>query len=101
MVRTELECVDHQLHCAANWIDPFFLREVFFEDVVLQSSRNLFPVRALLLGNNQIHSEENGGWRVNRLRYRSLFERNAVEQNFHVRYRRTGDAAFPDFPSVN
>ena len=98
MVRTELKGIDHQLHRRANWIDPFFLSDVFFEDVVLQSSGNLFPVGALLLGNNQIHSEENGGWRVNCLRYRSLLERNAVEQNFHVRQRRNGDAAFSDFP---
>src|ERR1022692_4210311 len=45
-LRSELKGVDHQPHRRRGRIDVFLLRDVFLENVVLDRSGNLFPVRA-------------------------------------------------------
>src|SRR5207237_2955142 len=96
MARTELEGVDDEFHRGAYRVNPLLLRDVLLEYVVLERARNFSEVRALLLGDDQIHREQDGRGRVYRLRDRDLFERDAVEENFHVRERRDGDAALAD-----
>src|SRR5208283_48088 len=55
-LRSELKGVDDQPHGGSRWIDIFFLRDVFLQNIVLNRARNLFPVRTLLFGDDQIHS---------------------------------------------
>ena len=56
--RSELEGVDHQPHRRRRRIDIFLLRDVFLQNVVLDRAGNLFPVRALLFGDHQIHGPQ-------------------------------------------
>ena len=55
VLRTELEGIDHQPHGRRRRIDVFLLRDVFLENIVLNGAGNFLPVRALLLGDDQIH----------------------------------------------
>src|SRR5208337_3505263 len=43
-LRSELEGVNHQAHRGRGRIDIFLLRDVFLQDVVLDSAGNLLPV---------------------------------------------------------
>ena len=71
--------VDDQLHRRFDRVYPFFLRDVFLQDIVLQSARDLFEIGFLFLGDDQIHRQKDRGGRIYRLRDRHLIERNAVE----------------------
>src|SRR5437667_4385104 len=44
IIGAELESVSHQLHGRPDGIDPLFLSNVFFQEVVLQRAGNLFPI---------------------------------------------------------
>src|SRR5205085_9411960 len=93
----ELECVRDEFHRRTNRINPLLLRYVLLKYVVLKRAGNLLPIRALLFSNDQIHCQKNGSRSIDCLRDCDLFERNAIEQNFHVRERRDSDAALADF----
>ena len=84
MLRAELKRIDHQLHRWLDGINPFFLSNVFLENIVLQSSGHFLPVGALLLRHNQIHRQQNRRRRVDRLGNCYLLKRDLVEQDFHV-----------------
>ena len=58
---------------------------------------SVLPVRALLLGDDQIHREDHRRRRVDRHRRRDVGERDAVEQPLHVGERDDADAALADF----
>ena len=95
--RAELESVDHQPHRRRRRIDVFLLRDVFLENVVLNRAGNLFPVRALLLRDHQIHRPQHRRGRVDGHRDRGFFQIDAAEKNFHVFERIDGHAALADF----
>ena len=84
VARAELEGVNDEFHRGADRVNPLLLRDVLLEDVVLKRARNFVEVRALLFGDYQVHREQHGGGRVDRLRDRHLFERDAVEEHLHV-----------------
>ncbi len=46
----EFERINHQPHRRFRRIDVFLLRDVFFQNVVLERARNFLPIRALLFG---------------------------------------------------
>ena len=60
----EFESVDDQAHGRFGRVDVFLLRDVFLEDVVLQSAGEFFPVGALFFGDRQIHGPDDGGGRI-------------------------------------
>ena len=92
----ELEGVDHQPHRRRRRIDVFLLRDVFLQDVVLDGAGNLLPVRALLLGDRQIHRPQDRCRRVDGHRDRGLLQVDAVEEDLHVLQRIDGHAALAD-----
>src|SRR5258705_9680880 len=57
----EFEGVNHQAHGWFGRVDVFLLRDVFLEDVVLQSAGDLFPVRALFFRDGEIHRPDDCG----------------------------------------
>ena len=97
VARAELEGVNDEFHRGADRVNPLLLRDVLLEYIVLERAGNFSEVCALLLCDHQIHRQEDGRGRVYSLRDRHLFERDAVEENFHVRERRDGDSALADF----
>ena len=58
VLRAVLEGVDNKFHRRLYRIDPFFLRDVFFQDVVLKRARDLLEVGLLLFCDNEIHRKK-------------------------------------------
>ncbi len=56
--------VDHQTHRRLGRVDVFLLRDVFLEDIVLQSAGKFIPVRALLFRYGKIHRPDDRRGRV-------------------------------------
>ena len=80
----ELEGVDHQPHRRCWRIDVLLLCDVLLQDVVLQRARDLLPVCALLLRDDEIHGPQYGRGRVNRHRDGDLFKIDAGEEDLHI-----------------
>src|SRR5215813_266737 len=96
MTRAKLESISNEFHRRTNRIDPLFLSNVLFQNIVLKSSRNLLPVCALLLGYDQIHRQKNRRWRIDRLGDSDALQGNTIKQHFHISEGRYGDAALAD-----
>ena len=70
--------------------------DVFLEDVVLDRPGQRLPAHAPLLGQGEVHRQEDGGRGVDRHRDADLVERDAVEQDGHVLERVDGHADLAD-----
>ena len=97
VLRAEFESIDHQPHRRFRRIDVLLLRDIFLENVVLQSTGDFLPIGALLFRDRQIHRPDHRRRRIDRHRSRHIGERNLVEQHFHIRQRADRYAALSDF----
>ena len=79
--------------------DPFLLRDVFFQDVVLQRSLKISKADALAFSDHKIHGEENDGGTVDGHRHAHPIKRNVAKQGFHIRHRVDGHAASSNLAS--
>jgi hypothetical protein len=70
--------------------------DVLLEHVVLDRAPELARVDALLLPDELVHQQQQGGRRVDRHRRRDLIERDPVEQRLHVLDRVDRDADLAD-----
>ena len=93
----ELDGIGDQPHGRPRRKDVFLLRDVFLEDVVLQSSREAAPIDTLLLRHRQVHGPQNRGGRIDGHGDRDIAQRNSAEQDFHILERADRRAAFADF----
>src|ERR1700693_4145290 len=93
----ELEGVDHQAHGGFGRVDVFLLRDVFLEDVVLQSAGEFFPIGALFFRDRKIHGPDYGGGRIDGHGRGDVGQGNFVEEHFHVSEGTDGHATFADF----
>ena len=91
------ENVGDDAHGRADGIDVGAAGDVFLEDVVLHGAGEFCEVGALLFGDGDVQAEKNGGGGVDGHRGGDFFERDAVEERFHVFERIDGDADFADF----
>src|SRR5215469_10713346 len=64
LLGAEFESVDDEAHGRARRVDVFLLRDVFLEDVVLNCAADVFPVRALLFSDGEVHRPDDGGGRI-------------------------------------
>ncbi len=93
----EFEGVDDQTHGRFRRVDVFLLRDVFLEDVVLESAGNFAPVGALFFGYGKIHGPDDSGGRIDSHRGGDVGERDLVKEDFHIGERADGDTAFANF----
>jgi hypothetical protein len=89
--------VDHQTQRWFRRKDVLLLRDVFFQNVVLESAGKRLEAGSLLVGHREIHRPQDRGRRINGHRGGYAGERDVVEKYFHVGKRTDGDAAFPHF----
>jgi hypothetical protein len=83
---------------SARRIDVGAARHVLLEDVVLNGAHDFLRGDALLLGDGDVHGEENRGGGVDRHGGGDFVEGNLVEEDFHVGEGIDGDADFADLP---
>ena len=95
LLRAEREDVGDDPHRRTRRKDVLLLRDEFLQDVVLDRARQLLPVGALLLGDDQVHREDHRGRRIDRHRRGDVAERDTVEERLHVGERRHVHAALP------
>ena len=96
VLRRVFKRVDHELHRGLDRVNPFFLCDVFLENVVLQGARDLVEVSFSVFlrrpDTSQGRSEPERLLSVKRLHC----QRNAVEENFEICKARDSDTAFAD-----
>src|SRR2546423_464875 len=92
-----LETIHYKSKRGLDRINPRMLRHVLLQNVVLYGASQLLRIDTLLLGSSYVEAIENDRRSVDGHGCGDLIERNAVEQNFHVRKARDGDAALADF----
>jgi hypothetical protein len=95
--RSPFKRVDHQFDARFGRENKFFLRNEFFQNIVLCRPTKILEFEALFLRVRQVHRPDCAGGRVDRHAGRDLLKVHALEQNFHVGQARDGDAAFTDF----
>jgi len=94
--RAELHHVDDDADVRTRREDPFFLGDVFLENVGLQRAAQLCTRNALALRRRDVFGEGDRGRPVNRHRRRNLSEVDPVEEHLHVAHRVDRDAAPSD-----
>jgi hypothetical protein len=97
VARAEFDGIGDQPHGGTRRENVLLLRDVLFQDVVLQGAGKLRPIDPLLLGHHQVHGPQDGGRRVDGHGDRHVAQRNAAEENLHVFERRNGRAALAHF----
>src|SRR5207245_5748733 len=73
--------------------NPFLLRDVFFQDIVLQRSLKISKANPLMFSYDQIHGEKNDGGTVDGHRYAHLIKGNVAKKGFHIRQGGDGQGA--------
>src|SRR5580692_10256980 len=84
IVAAPREDVGDDAHGGTGGIDVGATGDVFLEDVVLYCAGNFCEVGALLFGDGDVKAEEDGGGGVDGHRGRDSFERDIIEESFHV-----------------
>ena len=92
-----LDRIDDELHGGFDREEPFLLRDVFFENIVLKGAADFFFRNALLFGDGQVHGQNDDGRSIDRHRSRDFAKRDAGVEDLHVLERGDGDAALADF----
>ena len=96
LARPELDRVGHQAHRRRGREQELLLGDELLEDVVLGGALEAVAGDAGLLGRNDVHRPDRRGRRVDGHRGRDALERQATQQDLHVREARDGDAARPE-----
>ena len=91
------EDVGDDAHGGADGVDVRAAGDVFLEDVVLNGAGNFGEVGALFFSDGDVEAEEDGGGGVDGHGGGDFFERDAVEESFHVFEGVDGYADFADF----
>ena len=91
------EDVGDDAHGGADGINVGAAGDVFLEDVVLYGAGNFCEIGALLFGDGDVEAEEDGGGGVDGHGGGDFFERDIIEESFHVFEGIDGYADFADF----
>src|SRR4029077_16209627 len=78
----EFEGVNHQAHGWFGRVDVFLLRDVFLENVFLESAGYLFAVGALFFRDGEIHRPDDCGGRIDGHGSGDVGQRNLIEEDF-------------------
>ena len=96
VLRAELDGIGHEAHRRLWREDEFFLRDVFFEDVVLQRAAQRRHRDALLFSGGDVKRPDDRRGAVDGHAGGDFVQRDAVEQDFHVFERTDRHAAFAE-----
>ena len=78
------DCIDDDRDVRFGREEPLLLRDIFFQNIVLNRAAESVERDAAFFCHGQIHGKEYRGRSVDRHRGGDLVERDAVEQPFHV-----------------
>ena len=92
MPRAVLDDIGTQAQGRARRIDVGTARQVFLEDVVLGGAADLFRRETFLLRRHHVQREGDRSGAVHGQRRARLFERQAMENSFHILQRVDCDA---------
>ena len=76
--------VAHDTHRRPDRVDPLLLGHVLLEDVGLNRAGELVEVEAAVLGQRDVHREQDPRGRVDRHRHGDLLEIDALEERLHI-----------------
>ncbi len=84
LARAEFDHVGDDSQRRARRANPFLLRDVLLEHVVLDRSADALPRNSVALGYDQVHRKQNRRRAIHRHRSGDPVERNSIEQRRHV-----------------
>ena len=84
LARAELDHVGDDSQRRTRRANPFLLRDVLLEHVVLNRAADAIPRNSVALGHDQVHREQNRRRAIHRHRRGHAVERNSIEQRRHV-----------------
>ena len=91
------ENVGDDAHGGTDGINVGAASDVFLENVVLHGAGKFCEIGALFFGDGDVEAEEDGGGGVDGHGGGDFFERDIIEESFHVFERIDGYADFADF----
>ncbi len=97
LARAEFDHVGDDSQRRSRRANPFLLRDVLLEHVVLDGAADAIPRNPVALGYDQVHREQDRRRTIHRHRSGDAVERDSIEQRRHVVNRRDRDAFAPNF----
>ena len=96
VARAELDGIRHQAH---RWFwreEKLFLRDILFENIILQRAAQFGTWKAIFLSVDDIHGPDYRSRAIDRHRGRDFVERQILVEDLHIGQGRDGHAAFAE-----